>query len=264
MPEVRDLAEALKAANESSAGRVSVGPNPTFGTRVAPILFPGLIPQVPTESLSFSSVDVAASGSAAVVAPGAAKPAGATVQVTPRTIGKIAATATFNAEAFWESKSVVESVTMTLIASCLTEEDKVANAALAAAAAPALPATTWIAAIAGGQARVNAAGGSPNLVVIPSADWPALAGEISASTGLTTPSSEAILAILGSRIVLSPEGTAAFVLDPAACVRAIRDVGFMIDTASGATTNQVTVVTDLVASVFVQVPPLVAAIAVSP
>lgn len=264
MPEVRDISQAIEESARSSGQRVSVGPNPTFGQRTAPVLFPSLIPQVTTEALSFSSVDVSSTGSAALVAAGAQKPAAATVAVTPRTIGKIAATATFNAEAFWESTAVVESVVMTLLASCLTEEDKLANATLAAAAAAPTPATSWIAAIAGGQAAVNAAGGSPNLVVVPAAVWPVLAGEIAASTGLTTPSADAILAILGSRIVLSPGGTSAFVLDPSAAVHAVRDTGFLIDTASGATTNQVTVVVDQVASVFVQVPPLVAEISVGP
>lgn len=258
-----NLAQALEQAAASSGNRISIGPNPTFGNRSVPLMLPALIEQAAAQSLSFSSVDVTKSGSAELVAAGGAKPAAATVTVTPRTIQKIAASAVINTEAYWESTEVIATIIATLFSSCLTTEDKVANDALAAAAAAPVPAADWISAISAGQAAVAAAGGAPNLVVIPSANWPALASEVAGSTGLFTPSSDAILSVLGSRIVLSPEGAGAFVLDPAAAVHAVRDSGFIVDSASGASTNQVTIVTDLVASTFVQVPQQIAAIAVT-
>lgn len=261
--QVRDLASAITEAANNSGQRFSIGTAPTFGTRKIPTLMPSLIDQVDAQALAFSSVDVTATGSAAVVAAGAAKPAAATVAITPRQIAKIAAYATINTENFWQSEEVVASVVATLFASIATEEDKVANSALQAATTDPTPVASWVAAISAGQAAVAAAGGSPNLVVVPSASWPALASEIAASTGLSTPSSDAILQFLGSRVVLSPEGLGAFVLDPAAAVRAVRDTGFLIDTSSGSTSNTVTVVTDQVASVFVQVPQLIAEIAVT-
>lgn len=260
---MQDLKQALESAANSGGQRISIGPNPTFGTRVAPSLLPSLIDQAAAQSLSFSSVDVSKSGSADLVAAGTAKPIAAAVSVTPRQIQKIAATATINTEAFWESTDVIASIIATLYASCITAEDRIANLALAAAATDPVPAADWVSAISAGQAAVNAAGGSPNLVVIPAAKWPALASELAASSGLTTPSGDAILSVLGSRIVLSPEGASAFVLDPGAAVRAVRDSGFIVDAASGASSNTVTVVVDLVASTFVQVPPFVAEISVT-
>lgn len=261
MPAITDLGEAIK--NASSGNRVSIGPNPTFGQRTIPNLFPSIIPQIAAESLNFSSVDVATSGSATVVAAGGAKPAAATVAVTPRQIQKIAALATLNTEGYWESQDVIETVIATLLASCVSEEDKVANGVLAAAAAAPVPAADWVSAISSGQAAVATAGGAPNLAVIPASVWPVLASEIAGSAGLSTPSSDAIVSVLGSRVVLSPEGTSAFVLDPSATVRAVRDIGFLIDTASGAANNTIRIVVDLVASVFVQVPAHVVEISVT-
>lgn len=263
-PPMHDLNAAIQQAATGGGGRVSIGPAPTFGQRTAPILMPALLTQMPAESLNFSSVDVTVSGSAALVAAGAAKPAAATVAITPRTIGKIAAVATFNSENYWQSPDVVGVVIATLYANCLSEADKVANAALATAAAAPVPQASWLAAIAQGQAAVAAAGGAPQLVVVPAAVWPVLALELAASTGLVTPSADAIASVLGSRIVLSPEGAGAFVLDPSAAVQVTRDVGFLIDTASGATSNKITAVVDVVSSVFVSVPTQVIEIAKTP
>lgn len=265
MPEqMHDLGAAITQAANGGGGRVSLGPSPTFGQRSAPILMPSLLPQISAESLNFSSVDVTVSGSAALVAAGSAKPVAATVAITPRQVQKHAAVATFNSENYWQSTDVVGVVIAALFASCLVEQDKTANGVLAAAAAAPVPAASWIDAIAAGQAAVNAAGGSPNLVVVPATVWPALAAELASSAGLTTPSSDAIASVLGSRIVLSPEGAGAFVLDPAACVHVTRDVGFLVDSASGATNNTVTVVVDYVASTFVAVPTQVVEISVTP
>lgn len=250
---MQDIKAEIERAATSGGQRISIGPNPTFGQRSAPVLFPALIPQLDAQSLSFSSVDITVSGSAAVVAAGAVKPTAAAAAITPRQIGKVAGLATVNSEIFWESPDAIATLISTIYASCLSEEDKVANAALDTAAAAAVPQSDWISAIALGQATVAAAGGAPQLVVVPATVWPVLAKEIATSVGLTTPSSEAIASVLGSRIVLSPEGTKAFVVDPNAAVHAVRDVGFIIDASSGAANNKVTVVVDLVASTFVQV-----------
>lgn len=199
MPDVRDIGEAIKAAAASGGQRVSIGGNPTFGQRTVPTLMPALVAQAEATSLSFSSVDVTASGSAALVAAGAPKPAVGTVTITPRQIQKVAGIATANAEAFWESQESIAVIISTLLASCVVEQDSLANAALAAAAADPVPQASWVEAISLGQATVAAAGGSPNLVVIPSASWPAVAAELAASSGLTTPSADAVASVLGSR-----------------------------------------------------------------
>lgn len=264
MPEIRDLDAAIRQAAESPGQRVSIGPHPTFGTRVAPVLFPALVPQLAADSLNFSSVDVALSGSAALVAAGSAKPAAATVTITPRQVQKIAGTAVLNSEAWWESQEVIASVAATLYASAVVEEDKLAVAALAAAAPAPTTATTWIGAIAAGQALVAGQGGAPGLVVVAATSWAALAGEIASSSGLTTPSADAIVSLMGSRIVISPEGVGTFVLDPSSCVHVVRDVGMLVDTASGAANNTIRVVVDLVASTFVSIPQLVVEVAKSP
>lgn len=263
MPTPVDLSQAIEQAANTSGQRFSIGPAPTFGQRTIPQMLPSFLPQIDAESLNFSSVDVSVSGSAALVTAGSAKPVAATVTITPRQIQKVAAYAVINAENYWQSEEVITSVIATLFSSCASEQDKLANTALGSAAGTPIAATSWIEGIAAGQSQVNAQSGQPNLVVIPAASWPDLAAELASSTGFTTPSNEAILSVLGSRIVLSPEGTNALVLDPSAAVRAVRDYGFLIDSSSGSVNNKINIVVDDVSSVFVQIPQFVAAFTVT-
>lgn len=258
---MRDLGEAIKAGVSAAGSRQSLGPNPTFGGLTPPVLLPSLVTQLQSERLSFASVDVSQTGSAALVAAGAPKPNAAGVLVVQRTVPKYAGAADLVMEDWLESESVLAAVLGTLFASCVVAQDTAANAALAAATPAATPAADWITAIAGGQAAVVAAGGAPQLVVLPAGSWPALASELAGAAGLSTSSSEAILSVLGSRVVLSPLGAAAFVLDPKAATTVTRDVGFMVQPV--ASTNTIEVVADLVAGTFVSNAALAAEIAVT-
>lgn len=261
----RDLQEAVRAAASSGGTRQTIGPGVAWGALSVPVLFPALVTQQDSQAVSFYVSQITESGTpAAVVAARAVKPVGLTVATTAKAIAKQSAQALLALEDFEQSEDAISAVVSTLLAQCAVAQDTAAVAALDAAVAEATPASAnWIAAVAGGQATIAGKGGSPQLVVISAADWPKLAVEVAGSTGLTTPSADAILSIMGSRVVISPKAPAGegFVVDPTACVTVLRDVGIIVDAASKATTNEIVVVVDLVASTFVSRPTGVCAIA---
>lgn len=231
-----------------------------------PVLFPALVTQQESNAISFYVTSVSETVTpATVVAARAIKPTGATVATTAKVLAKQSAQALLALEDFEQSEAAINAVVQTLLAQAAVAQDTAAVAALDAAVAEATPAATWVAAIAGGQAMVSAKGGTPQLIVVPAVDWPKLATEIATSTGLVTPSSEAIVNVLGSRVVISPGAPAgeSFVIDPSAVVTVLRDVGVIVDAASKASTNEIVVVADLIASTFVSRPSGVAAISVT-
>lgn len=260
---MRDLQEALTASIGAPGVRQSIGAQqPVFGGLTPPTLLPSVVPQLASDRLTFSSVDVTSTAPATLVTRGSAKPVTTSISVTAHTIGKFAAQGTVQLEDFLEAEGVLSAVLGTLFAQCATAQDTAANGALAAALPAAVPATDWIAAIAGGQSKVVANGGAPQLVVLPATSWPALVAELASVAGLSTPSDQQVISVLGSRVILSPAGTGAFVLDPGALVTVTRDVGFLVDPE--ASTNTWTVVADLVGQTFVQNPALAVEISVGP
>lgn len=260
---MRDLQEAMTASIGSPGVRQSIGAEqPVFGGLKPPTLLPAVVPQLASERLTFSSVDVSATGPAALVTRGSAKPVTTSIAVTARTVGKFAAQGSVQLEDFLEAEGVLSTVLATLFAQCATAQDTAANAALAGALPAPVPAADWIAAIASGQASIVGNGGAPQLVVLPAAAWPALVSELAGVAGLSTPSDQQVVSVLGSRVILSPKGLSAFVLDPSALVTVTRDVGFLVDPE--ASTNTWTVVADLVGQSFVQNPALAVEIAVGP
>lgn len=263
----RDLQAAIAAAATNNAGgRVSVGPGVTWGALPTVGYFSSLVTQAEAGAISFFVTEVSETGTPATkVAKSAAKPVGAQVNTVSKTIAKYAAMANLTLEDFEQSEQAVAAVASTLLAQAAVAQDTDAVAALDSAAAEPTPAASWIAAISAGQSAVAAKGGRPNLIVVPAVDWADLAAEVASTAGLTSPSGEALLNVLGSRVVISPGAPAgeAFVVDPTACVNVLRDVGVLVDALSGADTNTIRVVVDLVASTFVVRPSGVAAIAVT-
>lgn len=261
----RDLQEAVAAAATTGVGqRISIGPGVTWGALPVVGYFPSLVTQAESGAISFFVTEVSETVTPATkVAKSAAKPVGAQVATSSRTIGKYSAMANLTIEDFEQSEQAIAAVVDTLLAQCAVAHDTDAVAALDAAVAEATPAASWVAAISGGQASVAAKGGRPNLVVVPALDWASLAAEVATTAGLTSPSGEAILGVLGSRVVISPKAPAgeSFVVDPTACTTVLRDVGVIVDTLSGASTNAIRVIVDLVAATFVTRPSGVAAIA---
>lgn len=264
---MRNLQEAVSAAATNGGSRQAIGEGITWGALPVPTLFPSLVAQQASSAIQFYVTQVSESGTpAATTAARAVKPVGATVATTSKVIAKTSGQALLALEDFEQSEAAIAAVVSTLAAQCAVAQDAAAIAALDAAVAEATPATTWVAAIAGGQAAVAAKGGTPNLVVVPALDWPALATEIATTAGLTTPSSDAILNVLGSRVVISPKAPAgeSFVIDPSAVVTVLRDLGILVDAMSHSGTNEIVVVVDLVASTFVARPSGVVAIAKAP
>lgn len=263
----RDLSAAIAAAvNTAPGARISIGPGAAWGGLPIKGYFPSLVTQGDAGAIAFYVSEVTETGTPATkVAKSATKPVGATVASVSKTIPKYAAMATLTLEDFEQSEAVIGHVCSTLFAQAAVAQDADAVAALDAAVAEPVAAGSWVAAISAGQAAVAAKGGAPNLLVVPAADWADLATEIADSAGLVTPSGDALLDVLGSRVVISPGAPAgeAFVVDPSACVTVLRDAGVIVDAASGADTNTIRVVADLFAATFVTRPSGVAAIAVT-
>jgi hypothetical protein len=265
--EMRDLQAAVSAAATSAPGaRISIGPGVVWGGLPVRGLFPSLVTQSDSGAISFYVTEVSETSTpATLVAKSAAKPVGAQVATVSKSIPKYAAMANLTLEDFQQAESSIAAVASTLFAQAAVAQDADAVAALNAAAPAAVPAASWVAAISGGQATVAAKGGAPNLLVVPAADWAALATEIASTSGLVTPSGEVLAVILGSRVVISPGAPSgeAYVVDPTACTTVLRDAGVLVDALSGADTNTIRVVADLFASTFVTRPSGVAAIAVT-
>lgn len=260
---MRDLQAAVTAAANAGGTRQTIGQGITWGALNVPTLFPSLVTQQESGAVSFYVTQISETGTkAAAVAARATKPVGVTVATTNKTITKTAGSALLSLEDFESSEAVIAGVVNTLAAQCAVAQDAQGIAALDAAAAEPVASATWVEAISKGQAAVAAAGGSPNLVVVPAADWPKVAAAIASSPGLITPSSDVIASVLGSRVVISPTAPAGetFVLDTGAVVTVLRDFGVIVDAASKATTNEIVIVVDLVASTFVTRPAGVAAV----
>lgn len=212
--------------------------------------------------MSFGVTRVAPSGTpATVVAAGLPKPAAVAVSSESIALEKHAGHAKVSIEQVLDTSGLLPAIQSVIGAGCLLSFEARAMGVLAADAGGTASGATWLAALTAGQATVIGAGGSPGLIVLSSADYSAVIGELSASAGFATDARSAVGQFLGSLLHVSPKLAtgSAYVLDPGAviAVQGQDSPLVTVDPFSESINNNVILVSDLFAVLVVANPGLV-------
>lgn len=200
---------------------------------------------------------------AQVVAPGAPKPNAITIASAPEPLVKHAGYGEAQLEQYLDAEGLAAAIASVLQAGCLLSFEAAAMGVLDADAGATASGATWLAAIHGGQATVIGNGGSPGVLVVSSADYGAILGEITSGAGFAiSPTGSAVGSYMGSAVHVSPKLPTgkAYVLDPSAVLAVEHENSplVIVDSVSQAKTNITTIVADLLATTVVVNPVLVA------
>lgn len=271
MPELTDISEKIISDIRSGgASRGVLGGGVAFGwVGELPPTIVAFVRQEKVDGMSLATVSVATSGTpAAAVAPGAAKPSVTTVTNSTLSLKKFAGMSTFTLESNLTASGMGAVVAGILSSSVLLAIEAEAVAVLLAGAGQTNSAANWTAALSGGQGKVLAAGGRPNLTIVSALDYGAILTEVSAGAGFSQNPESAVGAWFGSPLHVSPKvpsGTA-YVIDRNAVV-AVENVNsplYVADALSMANTNEVRVVIDAVCAVAVSSPQSVCKVTMTP
>lgn len=267
LTQMQDLAKIL--ARDLAAGapaRQSLGSRDVVWgwTEGLPVTIADFIAQGQTEGITYGITRIEPTGTpAAIVAEGAPKPKGVAITSESAVLTKHAGLAEVTLEQATDAQGLLAALAQVLGAQALMSFELEAMANLDTATQTATPATTWLGAIAAGQAEVLGAGGRPSVVILPAIVWAAVTTELGQGAGFATDPRSPVGALWGSAIHVTPAGTKAFVLDSnaATAVSQVDSPTVLLDPYSLSGTNQVRLVADLFATVEVSNPALIVEVA---
>lgn len=256
--EVKDVADVIAKDLANGAGtRQTIGsPTVAFGwVGGMPITLASFVATQKAASMTVPVTRVTPSPTTpvAVVPPAGPKPAAVNINAGTIALLKFSGKATVTLEQTIDGGGLLNAVSTVLGAGSLLAFEAQAMTVLDAQAGQTATGADWAAAIVAGQAAVLGQGGNPGVVAVSWADYPDLIGAIAGSAGFAQDPASAIGSYLGSALHVSPKLATgkAFVMDPQS-VAAIEHVAsplLITDPFSGAGTNQITLVSDLVANV---------------
>jgi hypothetical protein len=193
---------------------------------------------------------------AGVVAEAGAKPSAVAVTQSTQSLKKFAGIAELTLEAALSADMVTTAVANVLNGSVLRafETDAIAAITSGVGTTIAQP-LNWVEGIATAQGIILANGGMPSCIIIPAVDWGAVATDILGTAAFSQSPESDIGALLGSPIHVSPTaptGTALVIDSSAVQVVAHEESPLVIlDATSRASTNEMTLVVDLICATFV-------------
>lgn len=217
----------------------------------------------PTDGMSVNVTTVVPSGTpAAIVAAGAVKPNAVTITTASEPLVKHAGYGSANLEQYLDADGLSAAIASVLQAGCLLSFEAAAMGVLDSDSGATATGTSWLQAIHNSQAVVIGNGGSPGVLVVSSADYGAILGEITSGAGFAVaPTDSAIGSYMGSAVHVSPKLATGkvFVLDPGAvlAVESAKSPLVTVDSVSQAKNNITTIVADLLATTIVVNPVLV-------
>lgn len=251
------LVQSLNAGS-GGAARASLGGGSTAFAWTA-----GLIPTVASyatattaEGMTFPVHRVTSTVTpATIVAPGAEKPTGTAVASGSENLAKFAGLGTFTLEDMVTAVGLANAVASVLSKQCLKAFEAHAVGVLGTAAGTPVTGTTWVSAIAAAQAQLLGEGGQPSVIVLPAADYPGFVDDILGTSAFTTSPESPLGNVLGSPVHVSSGAPAgkAYVFDSAAvlAVQHAQSPMVIADALSGADTNTLRLVIDLLAALVV-------------
>lgn len=197
-----------------------------------------------------------------VVGAGAAKPNAVTIASSAEPLVKHAGYGSANLEQYLDADGLAAAIASVLQAGCLLSFEAAAMGVLDSDSGATATGGTWLATVHNAQATVIGNGGSPGVLVVSSADYGAILGEITGGAGFAvSPSGSAIGSYMGSAVHVSPKLATGkvFVLDPGAvlAVESEKSPLITVDSVSQAKNNITTIVADVLATTIVVNPALV-------
>lgn len=268
--DVKSIADVI--AKDLAAGQ---GTRQTVGSPTAaygwigglPITLASFVATAKAAALSIPITRVTPSGTPVTeVAAGQPKPAAITI--TPATVNlvKHSGQATVNLEQTVDGGGMLAAIRSVLGAGSLLSFETNAMAVLAADKGQTATGADWSAAIVAGQAAVIGAGGNPGVAVVSYADYAELITAISGSAGFAQDPASPIGSYLGSVLHISSELATgfAYVLDPQSvmAVEHVQSPLLISDPFSGAGSNTIRLVSDLLAATVVMNPAHVCQVAI--
>ena len=269
-PAVVDLVDALQEdLTAGRAARATLGARDTaFGwtTDMPSIIAPHVTTGV-SEGKSFDVVKVAPSGVLGPTLPGGTKPTWATLSTETVPIGKYAGLVGYNVEAQLHSVGLGAAVTEVLVNQALRSYDIAVWPLLGSDAGLTADGASWSSAILAGVAKVAAAGGMPDRLIMSPTDYAAAVE--SPGAGYLLDPRDGVQTLFGLRLVVSTgaedsTGTAYVASSSAVvCVEDRRSPAVLVDPLSGMETNLVRVAAEVFAGAVVVRPGAVCAVSVT-
>jgi len=260
--EISHVAEIL--TNELNAGR---GSRQSLGAKAQPFAWSAGLPPTLADycatatsaGMTFPAVIVGNSSTpAGLVAERGLKPLGASFTTANIPLRKFAGRATFTLEQTLDSAGLANVLTHVLGGQAVQALEAEGVAQLEASASETVNGTTLVEAVVAAQARVLANGGRPGILVLGTGGYADLVAN--GATGLVTdPAAGPVGRWLGMAVHVSPAVTdpaAAFVLDPDSVLVIQHETSplVILDPFSNSSTNEISLVVDLVAAVAVTSP----------
>lgn len=256
----RLLIEGITAG--MGAARTSLGGGGTaFGwTGGMPKTLASYVTTATADGMTFKATVVAGSGTpAAVVAPGAPKPAGTTITPSTVSLKKFAGQGAYTLEDALDSTGLAAAITNVITGQCLKAFETDAITRLDAGAGQTVTGADWVEAVANAQAAVLSNGGQPSVLVLSAANYGAFVADVVAVNAFSQSPDSPVGALLGTPVHISSGAPAgkAYVVDSTAVLAVQHAASPLViaDCFSGADTNTVKIVVDLVAVGFVAAAP---------